>query len=147
MTRQDRINKLQRIQRVAQELISDYLIREETLDSVAADNARNNATSLKVVCDIAGELLTLEAKERKEFKTCRLSRPTGVRQPVAENVPQRWRNADLRVFAKQNGVRMWEIAECLCVSEATLTRWMRSELDPDIEANIRNAIATIIAER
>lgn len=41
-------------------------------------------------------------------------------------------NTDIRTTAKENGVRFWEIAEHLKISEPTMTRKLRREL-PDSE--------------
>lgn len=41
-------------------------------------------------------------------------------------------NTDIRTTAKENGVRFWEIAEHLKISEPTMTRKLRKEL-PDSE--------------
>lgn len=37
-------------------------------------------------------------------------------------------NQEIRILAKQNGVRMWEVARHLQVSEATMTRMLRANL-------------------
>lgn len=37
-------------------------------------------------------------------------------------------NNDIRTLAKESGVRMWQIADHLGVSEATVTRMLRKEL-------------------
>ena len=41
-------------------------------------------------------------------------------------------NTDIRTTAKENGVRFWEIAKHLKISEPTMTRKLRKEL-PDSE--------------
>ncbi len=38
-------------------------------------------------------------------------------------------NQDVRMFAKKRGVKLWEIADYLQISEPTMTRLMRRELD------------------
>ena len=38
-------------------------------------------------------------------------------------------NAELREFAKERGVKLWEIAVLWEISEPTMTRLMRQELD------------------
>lgn len=52
-------------------------------------------------------------------------------------------NNEIRETAKQNGVRHWQIAMRLGVSEQTLVRWLRMPLSPDIEAKILGAIHEI----
>ena len=38
-------------------------------------------------------------------------------------------NQDVREFAKEHGVKLWEIADYMQISEPTMTRLMRRELD------------------
>lgn len=38
-------------------------------------------------------------------------------------------NVELREFAKEHGVKLWEIADYMQISEPTMTRLMRRELD------------------
>lgn len=51
-------------------------------------------------------------------------------------------NNGIRKSAKENGVKLWELADALGVSEATVTRKLRREL-PDVE---QEKVLTIIAE-
>lgn len=51
-------------------------------------------------------------------------------------------NTDIRTTAKEKGVRLWEIAEFLKISDPTMTRKLRKEL-PDKE---KQAIFKIIDE-
>lgn len=37
-------------------------------------------------------------------------------------------NNDIRTLAKESGVKMWQLADSLGVSEATVTRMLRKEL-------------------
>ena len=39
------------------------------------------------------------------------------------------KNVELRKFAKEHGVRLWEIADYMQISEPTMTRLLRRELD------------------
>ena len=39
------------------------------------------------------------------------------------------KNVELRKFAKGHGVQLWEIADYMQISEPTMTRLMRRELD------------------
>jgi len=52
------------------------------------------------------------------------------------------RNLVIREAAKSNGVRFWEIAEAMGVSEATVTRMLRREL-PEVE---RGKILNVVAD-
>lgn len=52
------------------------------------------------------------------------------------------KNLQIRNAAKNAGVRLWQIAIKLGVSEATITRWLRREL-PDAE---RDKLLVIIDE-
>lgn len=56
------------------------------------------------------------------------------------------RNLLIRAAALERGIRLWEVAEFLGVSEATLSRWLRRQLPPEEEAKILDAIK-VIAER
>lgn len=51
-------------------------------------------------------------------------------------------NSDIRATAKEKGVRLWEIAEALKISDPTMTRKLRREL-PQTE---KPAIFSIIDE-
>lgn len=51
-------------------------------------------------------------------------------------------NLELRTKARRNGVRLWEIADKLGVSEPTITRKLRRELP----ANEKQRILAIIDE-
>ena len=56
------------------------------------------------------------------------------------------RNVAIREQAKSSGVRLWEIAEALGVSEATVTRMMRRELLEAEQRKILNIVA-VLAQR
>ena len=56
-------------------------------------------------------------------------------------------NNDIRTAAKQNGVRLWEVAERLNVSEPTITRKLRRELPADEKQRIISLIDEISAEK
>ncbi|MDE7389367.1 MAG: hypothetical protein K2M82_00250 [Lachnospiraceae bacterium] len=51
-------------------------------------------------------------------------------------------NTDIRTMAKEKGVRIWEVAEIMKISDPTMTRKLRKEL-PDTE---KQRIFTIIDE-
>ena len=56
-------------------------------------------------------------------------------------------NIDIRTAAKQNGVRLWEVADRLNVSEPTITRKLRRELPADEKQRIISLIDEISAEK
>lgn len=53
------------------------------------------------------------------------------------------KNNSIREYAKKRGVYMYQIAEFLGIGEATINRWLRSELDSDKKELIINAIDSI----
>lgn len=53
------------------------------------------------------------------------------------------RNSAIREQAKSNGVRFWEIAEVMGVSEATVTRMLRRELPETEQRKILNIVADL----
>lgn len=53
------------------------------------------------------------------------------------------RNLAIREAAKSNGVRFWEIAEAMGVSEATVTRMLRRELPEAEQCKILDVVADI----
>lgn len=52
-------------------------------------------------------------------------------------------NQVIREAAKMASVKHWQIAESLCISEATLCRWMRKELPQETKQEIFKAIKKI----
>lgn len=56
-------------------------------------------------------------------------------------------NTDIRTAAKQKGVRLWEVADWLNVSEPTITRKLRRELPADEKQRIISLIDEISAEK
>ena len=53
------------------------------------------------------------------------------------------RNNTIREQAKSNGVKFWEIAEAMGVSEATVTRMLRRELPGAEQRKILDIVADI----
>lgn len=53
------------------------------------------------------------------------------------------RNIAIREQAKSSGVRLWEIADALGVSEATVTRMLRRELLEAEQRKILNIVAVL----
>ena len=56
-------------------------------------------------------------------------------------------NADLREYAKNHGVKLWELADGLKCSEMTVTRKFRHELPEAEKEKIRSVIDEIVSER
>ena len=56
-------------------------------------------------------------------------------------------NTDVRTTAKENGVRFWEIAEHLKISEPTMTRKLRKELPEAEKQEIFKIIDELAAEK
>lgn len=52
-------------------------------------------------------------------------------------------NADLKEKMKNRGVRQWQIAEYIGISESVLSRYMRHELSSDLRDRVLNAIETL----
>lgn len=56
-------------------------------------------------------------------------------------------NQDIKVYAKKHGVKMWELAVRLGISEATITRWLRVPLSAERERLLYRAAKELTAER
>ena len=56
-------------------------------------------------------------------------------------------NERIRMTARKKRVALWEIAEKIGISEATITRWMRTLLPEEKENRILQAITKIAEER
>lgn len=56
-------------------------------------------------------------------------------------------NAEIREFARENGITLWQIAVKLGVSEATITRWLRVPLSEEREKLLFEAAQRLAAER
>lgn len=56
-------------------------------------------------------------------------------------------NTDVRETAKEKGVRLWEIAEYLKISDPTMTRKLRKELPDTEKAEILKIIDVLAAGR
>ena len=52
-------------------------------------------------------------------------------------------NKELRARAKSNNVYLWEIANKMNVSEPTITRWFRTEMDHQMANDVKKAIDDI----
>lgn len=49
-------------------------------------------------------------------------------------------NRDVRIALQSKGMKQWELADLLGVSEFTLTRWLRKELTEDRKELLLKAI-------
>lgn len=52
-------------------------------------------------------------------------------------------NKDLRDEMRIANVRQWEVAEAIGVSEMTMVKWLRMELDDNKKALIREGISKV----
>ena len=56
-------------------------------------------------------------------------------------------NLELRSYAKENNVFLWQIAEELRVAEPTLLRWLRFPLPEDKKAAFIEAVDNIASQK
>ena len=52
-------------------------------------------------------------------------------------------NKDLREEMRIANVRQWEVAEAIGISEMTMVKWLRKELDDSKKALIREGISKV----
>lgn len=57
------------------------------------------------------------------------------------------KNYSIRVAAKERGVRLWEVADRLGISEPSMTRKLRRELSDNEKIELLDIIDQIAAER
>lgn len=57
------------------------------------------------------------------------------------------KNLDVRNYAKQNGVKLWEIAEKLGLNDGNFSRKLRREFSAEEKEKIFSLIDKIAAER
>lgn len=55
-------------------------------------------------------------------------------------------NEELKEYAKQRNVKLWEVAEGLSIYDSTLSKWMRREMNPDMQKKIKDIIDEIEAD-
>ena len=55
-------------------------------------------------------------------------------------------NQTIREAAKRKGVKHWQIAEYLGISEPTIMRWLRAPLSPEREKAVMEAIEVLAKE-
>ena len=56
-------------------------------------------------------------------------------------------NIEIRQAIVASGLKYWQVAEALNVSDSTFTKWLRRELDPAKKAAVMEAITRLKAER
>lgn len=56
-------------------------------------------------------------------------------------------NADVRSYAKDRGVKLWELAAFMRVSDMTITRKLRNELTDAEKATLKGHIDAIAADK
>ncbi len=56
-------------------------------------------------------------------------------------------NLDIRLSAKENRVKLWELADFIGINPTTLTVWLRHELPDEKKAVMLEAITTIAGTR
>jgi len=55
-------------------------------------------------------------------------------------------NQDIRRYAKENGVKLWQIAKVKRISEPTMTRLLRQELSDENKAEFRQIIDVLTTQ-
>lgn len=55
-------------------------------------------------------------------------------------------NQDIRNYAKQNGVKLWQVAKVKGISEPTMTRLLRQELPESEKATFRRIINELASQ-
>ena len=56
-------------------------------------------------------------------------------------------NADLRYLIETNGLRYWQVAERIGVTNCTLSTWMRTEMKGVRKMRVEKAINELLDER
>ncbi len=56
-------------------------------------------------------------------------------------------NDEVKAYAKQAGVRLWEVAERLHITDVTLSKKLRYELDPEYKSRIIKLVDKIAKEK
>ena len=55
-------------------------------------------------------------------------------------------NLDLKFLIRRCGLRHWQVAKAVGISEATFARWIREQLTPEREKRINTAIEQLRRE-
>lgn len=56
-------------------------------------------------------------------------------------------NEEIRMEMRVNEIPLWRIAEAVGVSEPTITRWFRHELEGEQRKRVESALQKLIEER
>ena len=56
-------------------------------------------------------------------------------------------NTELHEMMRSHAIYYWQVADKIGVSESTLIRWFRKDLNPDKNKIVRAAIDSILGER
>ncbi len=56
-------------------------------------------------------------------------------------------NDEVKAYAKQAGVRLWEVAERLHITDVSLSKKLRYELDPEYKSRIIKIVDQIAKEK
>ncbi len=56
-------------------------------------------------------------------------------------------NDEIKAYAKQAGVRLWEVAERLNITDVSFSKKLRYELDQDMKCRIVKLIDKIASEK
>ena len=56
-------------------------------------------------------------------------------------------NQDIKMKAKRNNVKLWEVADKLGIADTTMSRWLRKELPTDKKQAMLDIINQIAAEK
>ena len=56
-------------------------------------------------------------------------------------------NDEIKAYAKQAGVRLWEVAEQLNITDVSLSKKLRYELDPEYKSRIIKLVDQIAKEK
>ena len=57
------------------------------------------------------------------------------------------KNSEIRAYAKQKDVLLWQIADRLGINDGNFSRKLRHELPDEEKERIRNIIDEVVAER
>lgn len=55
-------------------------------------------------------------------------------------------NKDIRTYAKENNVKLWQIAKAMGISDPTMTRKLRSELPEQDKQTFRRIVDELSAQ-
>ncbi|MGG5369579.1 hypothetical protein [Enterococcus sp. AZ196] len=56
-------------------------------------------------------------------------------------------NKEIRSCIFINGLKNWQVAECVGISDSRFSVWLRTELSDDRKARVEKAISELLSER